>query len=151
MNSRKTNAVVSTRTSSESGRDATENFSQAQCPAGFAGDPVLTIYLPTFRPPSLNEIIKQHWSRLQHLKARCSRLMKRAASSLQEATDQPGRLTLIILWEGLNSSATRSRKRYCAGHPMRRKTGSSGNTGRSLGAASKSKFTKIRKQQGNEK
>lgn len=35
MNSRKTNAVVSTRTSSESGRDATENFSQAQCPAGF--------------------------------------------------------------------------------------------------------------------
>ncbi len=141
MNSRKTNAVVSTRTSSESGRDATENFSQAQCPAGFAEDPVLTIYLPTFRPPSLNEIIKQHWSRLQHLKARCSRLMKRAASSLQEATDQPDRLTLIILWEGLNSSATRSPNRYSAVPQTRKKTESVGNTVRNRGAGLKSKFS----------
>lgn len=141
MNSRKTNAVVSTRTSSESGRDATENFSQAQCPAGFAEDPVLTIYLPTFRPPSLNEIIKQHWSRLQHLKARCSRLMKRAASSLQEATGQPGRLTLIILWEGLNSSATKSPNRYSAVPQTRKKTASVGNTGRNRDGGSKSKFS----------
>lgn len=141
MNSRKTNAVVSTRTSSGSGRDATENFSQAQCPAGFAEDPVLTIYLPTFRPPSLNEIIKQHWSRLQHLKARCSRLMMRAASSLQEATGQPDRLTLIILWEGLNSSATKSPNRYSAVPRMRKKTASVGNTGRNRDGGSKSKFS----------
>lgn len=145
MNSRKTNAVVSTRTSSESGRDATENFSQAQCPAGFAGDPVLTIYLPTFRPPSLNEIIKQHWSRLQHLKARCSRLMKRAASSLQEATDQPDRLTLIILWVDAKSSATKSLKKSSIECQMPKKMESYGSINNVKGKGFSWKYSKKRK------
>ncbi len=138
----KINAGDSTRINWESGRDAAVNFSPAVKDAVFVEKPVLTIYLPSFRPPSLNEIIKQHWTRLQVLKARCSNLMRRAKLSLHAAMGQQDRLTLIILWEGSKSCGTKLPNIYSADSLTPKKMASSGSIGSSRDAAAKWKSFK---------
>ena len=146
MNSGKINDALLTRKASESGRDATASSSLQEFSAGTAEKPVLTIYLADFRSPSLNEILKKHWSFIQKFKSRCSRLMGRAALSLREAMDQQDRLTTIILWEGLNTSGTRSQKRFCADPVMPKVTASCGNTVRSRGKGSRWKYSRSKRQ-----
>jgi len=134
----------STRKNSGYGKAAAGNFSPPDVSAGSAEIPVLTIVLPDFRPPSLNELLKKHWTHLQKYKSRCARLMRRAGSSLRAAMDQPDRLIMIILWEGSKPCGTRSPKGSSEGNPTPRKTASNGSTGRSRAMGAKWRFSRRR-------
>ena len=132
----------STRSNSGCGKAAAGNFIPPEVCAGSAENPVLTIVLPDFRPPSLNELLKKHWTHLQKYKSRCAKLMRRVESSLRAATEQQARLTMIILWEGSKPCGTRSPKKSCTADPTPKRTGSNGFTGRSRGTGAKWKFFK---------
>ena len=133
----------STRTSSECGSAASREL----CTPG-SGDvpnaekPLLTLVFPNYRPPSLNEVLAQHWSKRQRSKNHCSELVELAASSLREATGRPGRLIVIICWAPVKSSGTKSRQKSSAEMMTPNPTRSSGSTGRSRAGASRWKFSK---------
>ena len=111
----------------DSGRDAAGSGTPQTERAGTAENPVLSIYLPGLKIPSLNALLNMHWTMRSRLHKLYSRRLRNCESQLREAIAEH-RSTVIISWEEQSSSATKSR--VSSGGMTRSTSESNGSTGR---------------------